>query len=245
MRLVRLLANLGYGSQRETKAMIRAGRLRDETGQRLDETAVVAHERLRLDGQPLDPPAGMVIGLHKPVGYTCSSQDPGEVVYGLLPPRFARRNPTLAAVGRLDRDTSGLLLLSDDGDFLHRVISPKARIGKVYEVTLARPLRGHEADIFASGTLMLRSEATPLEPATLHVLSPTTARLTITEGRYHQVRRMFAALGNHVEALHRCQIGGLGLNPCQGPGQWRLLSVEERLTVFTEPVFTALSPLNG
>src|SRR5690606_37649873 len=111
--------------------------------------------------------------------------------------------PQLATDERLNRDTSGLLLLTDDGALLHRIISPKSKLPKVYEATLARPLRGDEAALFADGTLMLESEKTPLLPARLDVLSPTRARLTLHEGRYHQVRRMFAAVGNHVQALHR------------------------------------------
>src|SRR5690606_2349701 len=105
--------------------------------------------------------------------------------------------------------TSGLLLMTDDGGLLHRIISPRSKLPKVYEARLARPLRGDEAALFASGTLMLESEKTPLLPAGLDVLSPAVARLTLHEGRYHQARRMFAAVGNHVEALHRSRIGGL------------------------------------
>src|SRR5690606_16385561 len=143
-------------------------------------------------------------------------------VYDLLPPRFALRAPALSTVGRLDRDTSGLLLMTDDGQLLHRIISPKSKLAKVYEATLAQPLRGDEAAVFGSGTLMLESETTPLLPAELEVVSPTQARLTLHEGRYHQVRRMFAAVGNHVEALHRSAVGGLTLGDLQ-EGKWRLL----------------------
>src|SRR3546814_4015644 len=94
----------------------------------------------------------------KPTGHTCSTKDRGRLVYDLLPPRFAHRSPQLSTVGRLDRDTSGLLLMTDDGALLHRIISPKSKLPKVYEATLAQPLRGDEAAIFASGTLMLESE---------------------------------------------------------------------------------------
>jgi 16S rRNA pseudouridine516 synthase len=128
----------------------------------------------------------------------------------------------LSPVGRLDRDTSGLLLFTDDGALLHRIISPKASLPKVYEATLAQPLRGDEAALFASGTLVLESEQTPLAPAMLEALEPRVARLTLTEGRYHQVRRMFAAVGNHVEALHRSRIGGLALEGLPA-GEWRAL----------------------
>jgi 16S rRNA pseudouridine516 synthase len=128
----------------------------------------------------------------------------------------------LATVGRLDRDTTGLLLLTDDGPLLHRIVSPRSQLEKVYEATLARDLRGNEGGIFASGKMMLESEREPLAPAALEVLGPRQARVTVTEGRYHQVRRMFAAVGNHVEALHRSRVGGLTLGDLE-VGKWRPL----------------------
>lgn len=231
MKLVRRLANLGYGSRRQVEVLLRDGRVTDLEGRPLGAEAQPEHGEIRVDGQPLDPPPGAVLMLHKPVGYTCSTTDPGRVVYELLPPRFRLRNPIIAPVGRLDRDTTGLLLLTDDGPLLHRIISPKSRIPKVYEATLARDLTGEEAAVFAAGTLMLRSETTPLAPAVLEVLGPRRARLTVTEGRYHQVRRMFAAAGNHVEALHRTAVGGLLLGDL-AEGKWRLLGPDEVASVF-------------
>lgn len=233
MKLVRRLANLGYGSRKQVEALLRAGRVTDVEGGPLGAEAQVDHEAVRIDGQPLDPPPGAVLMLHKPVGYTCSTTDPGRVVYELLPPRFRLRNPIIAPVGRLDRDTTGLLLLTDDGPLLHRIISPKSLIPKIYEATLARDLTGEEAAVFAAGTLMLRSETTPLEPAVLEALGPRRVRLTVTEGRYHQVRRMFAAAGNHVEALHRTAIGGLGLGDL-AERKWRLLVPAEMASVFKQ-----------
>lgn len=226
MRLVRLIANLGYGSQRDIRFLLRDGRIRHADGRELVESDKVAHDDIRVDGEPLDPPAGLVIMLNKPAGYTCSSSDPGRIVYELLPPRFMHRNPVLAPVGRLDRDTTGLLLLTDDGKLLHRLTAPRHHVPKTYDVTLDRPLEGTEAEIFASGTLMLRSEKTPLAPAQLQVLGSTRARLTLHEGRYHQVKRMFAAVGNHVVSLHRAGLGPLTLGDLP-EGQWRVMAAEE------------------
>lgn len=211
MKLVRLIANLGYGSRREVAAMFREGRITDASGEVLYADDRVEHADVRIDDEPLDPANGIVMMMHKPVGYTCSTRDSGRIVHDLLPPRWRARNPVLSTVGRLDRETSGLLLFTDDGALLHRIISPKSNIVKVYEATLVEDLRGDEAATFASGTLMLESETTPLAPATLEVIGPRHARLSIGEGRYHQVRRMFAAVGNHVETLHRQAIGGLEL----------------------------------
>ena len=231
MKLLRAIANLGYGSRKEVAAMFRAGRITDAAGEVLYADDAVAPAGVLVDGEPVDPPPALLLMLHKPVGYTCSSKDRGRLVLDLLPPRFARRSPALSTVGRLDRDTSGLLLMTDDGALLHRIIAPKSKLPKVYEATLAQPLRGDEAAIFASGTLMLESEKTPLLPAGLEILSPTVARLTLHEGRYHQVRRMFAAVGNHVEALHRDQVGGLELGDL-APGEWRILDDAAREGIF-------------
>jgi 16S rRNA pseudouridine516 synthase len=135
-------------------------------------------------------------------------------------------------VGRLDKDTSGLILITDDGDYLHRVISPKRHVPKTYLATLDRPLSGAEGALFAAGELMLEGEEKPLLPADLVVIDPHHARLTITEGRYHQVRRMFAATGNHVVELHRERIGGLVLPDDLEPGQHRILTAAEAERVF-------------
>jgi len=234
MKLVKLIANLGYGSRKDVTRLFRAGRITDADGEVLYADDVVAHENIRLDDEPLDPPPGLVLMLNKPLGVTCSRKDPGRVVYDLLPPRFNVRTPALSSVGRLDRDTSGLLLFTDDGALLHRIISPKAQVAKVYEATLAQDLRGDEGELFASGSLMLESETTPLAPAQLQVLGPRHARLTVTEGRYHQVRRMFAATGNRVETLQRIAIGTLGLGEL-APGAWRLLEAAEAERVFASP----------
>lgn len=226
MKLVKLIANLGYGSRKQVALMFREGRITDADGEVLYADDKVPHAAIRIDDEALDPPAGMVLMLHKPTGYTCSTRDPGRVIYDLLPPRFRLRSPLLSPVGRLDRETSGLLLMTDDGQLLHRITSPKTGLAKVYEATLAQELRGDEAAVFASGTLMLESEKTPLAPAPMVVDGPRQARLTLTEGRYHQVRRMFAAVGNHVDALHRSQVGGIALNGLP-EGEWRLLDGDD------------------
>lgn len=226
MRLVRQIANLGYGSQREVKIMLRAGRVTLADGTVPTETTKAAHADIRVDGEVLDPPPGVVVMLNKPAGYTCSTADQGRVVYELLPPRFMHRTPLVAPVGRLDRDTTGLLLLTDDGALLHRLTSPRHHVPKTYDVTLARPLDGGEGALFASGSLLLRSETTPLLPAVLEVTGACSARLTVTEGRYHQVKRMFAATGNHVESLHRSAVGGLTLGELP-EGHWRFLTADE------------------
>lgn len=237
MRLDRLMANMGYGSRREIGQMTDAGRITLDGApiKKADQRVPLDPDlssRLLIGGKPLDPLPGLVLMMHKPLGATCSHKEAGELVYELLPLRWRRREPAISSIGRLDKDTSGLLLMTDDGGFLHRVISPKAKIEKRYLVGLNRPLRGDEGAIFAAGTLMLEGEDRPLLPAQLEVLGERSAALVITEGRYHQVRRMFAAVGNHVDTLHRDRIGGLSLPADLEPGEWRLLSPKEAETVF-------------
>ena len=231
MKLVKLIANLGYGSRKDVTQLFRSGRITDADGEVLYADDVVPYETIRVDDEPLDPPPGLILMMHKPLGVTCSRKDPGRVVYDLLPPRYRVRSPALSTVGRLDRDTSGLLLFTDDGALLHRIISPKANVTKVYEATLAQDLRGDEGELFASGTLLLEAETEPLAPAALEVLGPRHARLGVTEGRYHQVRRMFAAVGNRVETLQRVSIGTLVLGELP-PGGWRALDTDEVAQIF-------------
>ena len=226
MKLVKLLANLGYGSRKDVTRLIRNGWLTQRDGSTVGLDDDYTHDDLLVDDEPIDPAQGFLILLNKPIGYTCSTKDPGRVVYDLLPERFRYRNPVLSTVGRLDRDTSGLLMLTDDGQLLHRIISPKAELPKIYEVELAEDLRGDEAALFASGTLLLDSETTPLAPAVMETIAARHARLTLIEGRYHQVRRMFAATGNRVLILHRSRTGNLDLSGLE-PGQWRIVLREE------------------
>ncbi|MFC6839585.1 pseudouridine synthase [Xanthomonas theicola] len=231
MKLVKHLANLGYGSRKQVARMFREGRVTDAGGEVLYADDRVEHAAIRVDGEALDPPPGLLLALHKPVGYTCSTKDPGRIVYDLLPPRLRLRSPLLSTVGRLDRDTSGLLLMTDDGALLHRIVSPKSQLAKVYEATLAEDLRGDEAARFASGTLLLDGETAPLLPVDLETLGPRQTRITLYEGRYHQARRMFAAVGNHVVALHRSRIGGFALGEMPA-GQWRALEAADLKQVF-------------
>ncbi|MET0289622.1 MAG: pseudouridine synthase, partial [Pseudoxanthomonas sp.] len=126
MKIVKHLANLGYGSRKQVTAMFREGRVTDAAGEVLYTDDPVDHDDMRLDGAPLDTAPGLCLMLHKPLGYTCSTKDTGRLIYDLLPPRYRLRDPLVSPVGRLDRETSGLLLMTDDGLLLHRIISPKA-----------------------------------------------------------------------------------------------------------------------
>lgn len=186
-----------------------------------------ADDRVTWHAEPLALVGLRYLMLHKPTGIECSARR------GLYPrtidlidvAKVERLNP----VGRLDVDSSGLILMTDDGQWLHRITSPKKAHPKVYLATLARPLAGAEAEAavaaFAEG-VELEGDELPTRPAALELVDEYHARLTITEGRYHQVRRMFAAIGNHVESLHRTSVGPLKLGGL-AEGEWRELSEQE------------------
>jgi 16S rRNA pseudouridine516 synthase len=239
LRLDRLLANLGYGSRKEVQGLVMAG-LVELDGQPLtqpDRHVTLTADlpsRMRVAGGGLDPLPGLALMLHKPLGVTCSHKDVGPLVHDLLPPRWRRRDPIISTVGRLDKDSSGLLLLTDDGALLHRINAPKSHVSKRYRVHLDRPLVGTEAATFLQGGMMLDGEHKPLLPAVLEVLGAREVHLTLSEGRYHQVRRMFAAIGNHVTALHRDRIGGLDLPPDLAPGSWRVMGEGDLAALFGE-----------
>lgn len=225
-RLDQLLASLGYGSRREANALIDAGAVTvagivaDDGGQKVDPAAVC------VDGEPLDHPGGLLLLLHKPAGLVCSHDGrEGPNVYSLLPDRWRRRHPVVTSIGRLDKETTGLLLLTDQTGLVHRLTSPKHKVPKVYRATLDRDAVPEWMAVFASGTLQLEGEAKPCAPAEMRLLGGREAEVTLTEGRYHQVRRMFAACGATVLALHRSQFGPLQLGDL-GPGQWRELPLD-------------------
>lgn len=226
IRLDKLLASRGYSSRSRVRDLIKDERVRinGELAARSDQK--VDPKLVTIDGEELDPDTGMILVLNKPKGYICSHDDSGQMIYDLLPDRFSLRNPKLASVGRLDKDSRGLLLLTDDGQLIHKLTSPKHEVEKVYKVKLRDELRGDEAQVFGSGTLMIEDDNRPLKPAKFSKNSDGTALVTITEGRYHQVRLMFSALGNEVVDLQRIRIGELELGDLE-EGEWRFLEPEE------------------
>lgn len=215
------LSSLGYCSRREAKKFLKIFHVCVNGVRVFDPNMKVYHSDVTIDEVVLDPEKLTVL-MHKPSDVICSHDDGGVLIYSLLPERWQRRNPKISTIGRLDRDTTGAILLTDDGALNHRLTSPKSDVSKIYEVTLAQPIRGDEAEIFASGTLLLKSEKKPLLPAKMDIISETLVRLEISEGRYHQVKRMFAAVGNKVVALHRVSFGEYSIEDI-GLGEYKIL----------------------
>ena len=227
MRLDRILANHGVATRVPAGRLVRDGRVTVDGLVVRDPSAHATPGQVCVDDEPIDHPAGVLVALHKPVGHVVTHDDgEGPTVFSLLPPAWADRSPRPEAVGRLDRDTSGLLLIVDDHELLHRLTSPRQHVTKAYVAHLARPVTSELTTTFASGELVLRGEDKPCAPAATAVLDERTVEVTLTEGKYHQVRRMFAACGNHVEALHRTTVGGCRLGDL-AEGAWRDVSREE------------------
>ncbi|MEX6157773.1 MAG: 16S rRNA pseudouridine(516) synthase RsuA [Pseudomonadota bacterium] len=186
---------------------------------------VSAEQSVAYDGVVLTHVTGpRYFMLHKPQGYICSTDDPTHptILYFIDEPLADK----LHSAGRLDIDTTGLVLLTDDGQWSHRITSPKHHCEKTYRVELENDIADDVAQRFETG-VMLNGEKYPTKPAQLEIITPKEVRLTISEGRYHQVKRMFAAVGNHVCGLHRERIGEIWLDPQLSPGEYRELTAEE------------------
>ena len=236
MRLDRLLSNLGYGGRQDVTYAIKNGLVTIDAKPITDPSLTIDLDLARggyvlLNGEPIDAPSPFTIMLNKPVGYTCSREDSGPVIYDLLPNRWLLRKPALSSVGRLDKESSGQLLITDDGDLLHKIISPKTITPKYYTVTLRDDVRGDESELFKSGAFMLRNEPKPLKPAQWIVEGTRSGVMILSEGRYHQIRRMFASIGNEVITLHRIQTGGLSLSDLVS-GEYRILNANDIKSIF-------------
>ena len=233
-RLDKLLSNLAYGSRKDVQRWVKQGLIEHDGKQVKSPSEKVDPLKVLFDGEPLDHPEGLTIIYHKPLGAVCSHKEEGLLIYDDLPEEWQHRKPQLSSVGRLDKETSGLLILTDDGHLNHHLTSPKHHISKTYAVTLDQPMQGNEVELFASGKLMLEDDDRPCLPAELEVIDETHTNLVLHEGRYHQVRRMFAATGNHVTELTRSHIGALSLDSTGlEAGEYRTLTPDELIAMIS------------
>lgn len=210
-RIDKLFANLGYGSRSEARKWARNGRITMADGTVVkDVAAKVDPLLLRIDDEAIDEHEPIIILMHKPVGVVCShSSADGARIYDLLPPRWAIRNPPFSTIGRLDKDTTGAILITDDTMLVHKLTAPKSRVPKTYRVKVDEVLDPAVLAQFDTGTLVMENEETPCLPAPWEIVSERVCRITIVEGRYHQVKRMFATIGYTVDKLHRESFAGL------------------------------------
>ena len=222
-RLDKLLSNLGYCTRSELRKALDRVEVNGEPARKADQKA--EWTEVTWDGEPVDPDPLWIL-LHKPEGVTCSHRDVGRLVFEVFPERYLMRKPALSTVGRLDRDTTGVLLLTTDGGALHRLTSPRSKVDKVYRVDLADVPSPQQLEQLRQGGGMLEDDDKPLLPCTIDVTGERRVEMTLHEGRYHQVKRMWASVGNAVESLHRqrfhrFEVGDLA------PGEYRILKSEE------------------
>ena len=227
MRWSQLLFSQGFGTRRACAGLLASQCVR-AAGQVVEDDEVEAIEGLafEVNGQPWAYHEKALVLLHKPAGYECSQKPRHHPsVLSLLPPPLRTRG--LQSVGRLDADTTGLLLLTDDGVLIHRLTSPKHQVPKVYDVTCKHEMTDAQVKKLLAG-VVLDDDPAPVRAAAAELMTPTHLRLTLTEGKYHQVKRMVAAVGNRAEALHRSSLGALTLDAVPQPGQWRWIGSAER-----------------
>lgn len=219
--LSQLLFSQGFGTRRDCEGLILGGHVRI-AGQVMDDPDAVVDATglsFEVEGRTWTYHERALLMLNKPAGYECSQKPSAwPSVMTLLPPPLRRRD--VQAVGRLDQDTTGLLLLTDDGPLLHKLTSPKHHVPKVYEARCAEPVTPRQLEQLRAG-VVLNDDPQPVRAASAEALDERALRLTLTEGKYHQVKRMVAAVGNRVEQLHRRSVGALELPPDLAPGQWR------------------------
>jgi len=221
MRIANILFSQGFGSRRECSGLVFNGlvSVHGRTVEDLDEEFDTTDLSFEVQGRRWAFQTKALVMLHKPGGYECSAKPRHHPsVLSLLP--LPLRSRGVQSVGRLDEDTTGLLLFTDDGTLIHRLTSPKHHVPKVYEVTCKHPVSQAQIERLTSG-VVLDDEPTPAVAKAAEITGEFSLRLTLTEGRYHQVKRMLAAVGNRVEALHRSRFGPWVLPADLAPGQWR------------------------
>ena len=226
LRLDKIITDSGVCSRSQAKEWIRQGRVAVNGAVCTDPASKwdPAATGFSVNGEPIGESGHIYVMLHKPAGVLTAARDPRQpTVMDLMPPAWKKRG--LFPVGRLDKDTTGLLLLTDDGEWGHRIISPKSRVSKLYEARVDGTAAPEDAEAFRRGIVL--KDGLQCLPAELEILSPGLVRVTVFEGKYHQVKRMLASRGLPVTALKRLRVGGLGLDESLSPGEYRLLTKEE------------------
>ena len=233
MRLDKFIANNSVHTRSGTRKLVKQSRVTVNERVVCSSTEQVDSDKdnIAIDGKRIEQIGNHYVMLNKPNGYVCANTDSEHpTVFDLFHNKPATRN-TLHVAGRLDIDTTGLVLITNDGDWSHKVTTPGTPLKKQYHVKLATPLSEDAVAQFTQG-LLLRGEKKPTRPAQLTLLAPKEALVYLNEGKYHQVKRMFAAIGNHVTALQRHAIGKIELDPSLAPGQYRELTTDEVNSVY-------------
>jgi 16S rRNA pseudouridine516 synthase len=227
-RIDKILANHGYTSRRSADKFLKTHKVTVNNVEIFDSSSKAKPSEVMIDDQPIDHPDGILILMNKPAGYVCS-HDPSEgaLVFDLLPAKWMTRNPVPTTIGRLDKDTTGALLITDKMELVHRLISPSQHVSKTYRLTVDNDLKETLVELFKSGSLLLKGEKKTCLPAHLEIIDPRNAIITLDEGKYHQVKRMFASQGYTVIKLHRERFGEWNIDGLQ-EGCWRDVEMQEK-----------------
>jgi 16S rRNA pseudouridine516 synthase len=235
LTLEKILFSQGFGTRRYCSDLVYAdlveinGVLAEDPEAKMNPEGLI----LRVEGIDWAYHEKAYIAFNKPANYECSHKTKHHPsVYSLLPRPLIERG--VQCVGRLDQDTTGLLLLSDDGQFIHRMTTPKKNIGKAYEITTAEPVTQKQIDHLLGG-VVLDDDPSPCFAKACVLMDERRLAMTIVEGRYHQVKRMLAAVGNHVSLLHRSSIGAYAMTADLKEGQWRWINPHE-IALLAQPI---------
>lgn len=224
-RVDKLFSRLGICSRREVHKLIRSGKISSDNIPITSVRQKVDPEKILYNGCLLDHPQGIKILFNKPQRAICTRLGENSI-FSYLPENWSYRRPVVNSAGRLDKYTTGMLIITDDGDLVHRIISPKNHIAKIYDLEVEIPFNGDEVDLFKSGSIILPDEKKPCQPAYLEILGDRTGRIKLYEGKHHQVKKMIEKTNNRVLKLHRSGIGNLKLNGLKS-GEWRDLTAED------------------
>ena len=224
-RIDKLLVNLGYGSRKEVRALIKAKNITYNGDIVNDFSIRVNPQKILLNGRGLDCYEGIYVLFNKPIGYVCSHNE-NNSIYSLIPDRWLLRIPKVSCVGRLDKDCSGLMILTDDVNFLHNIISPSRKVEKTYSVEIEYKLSKQDISLLESGKIQLKGEKKVCQPLKVKVIDDNNIEIRIFEGKYHQIKRMIGFIGNKVINLTRTHIDNLSIENLK-LGEWRKLTQNE------------------
>ena len=230
IKVGKFLSTKGYGSRKHIKQMIKNELILEGDTIVKDFNSMVNPQDVNIEGEGVEFYDKINIVINKPKGYVCSRVGE-DSIFKLLPKIWLNRKPKVNTVGRLDKDTSGILVITDDGHFLHKIISPKHKISKVYKVMLEKKTDIKDKQILESGGLIIDGEHKPCKPVLFNQIDPFNVILTMYEGKYHQIKKMFTACNNKVIELSRIQLGCLPLKSLK-VGKWKELTEDDIKLIF-------------
>jgi len=230
IKVGKFLSSKGYGSRKEIKKAIKNKQILEDSIIVEDFNTLVTPSKVLFNGEKIKFYDKINIVINKPRGYTCARVG-DDSIFKLLPKIWLNRNPKINTAGRLDKDTTGMLIITDDGLLLHKIISPKHMVSKIYKVKLENKIGPRVKDIFESGELTIKNESKPCKPVLFNQIDSFNVTLTMYEGKYHQIKKMFTACDNKVIELSRIQLGSLTIENLN-IGEWRELAKEDIGSLF-------------